>query len=150
MQDWKKTIANLMSGFGNVDFDAFPQAAPFEDADVISAYSRAEAIEDGVLIDVSEAARDIGITLHTVVTPGVWSEFVGAPIFSDWGTENHRLKQLLNCAVRAVERSDDSVSFFSIEMARNESVVKEIAFRVQRGPGDNLEPVLTVMLRHED
>lgn len=150
MQDNKREIANLLSGFGNVDLDAFPCIAPFEDADVIHAYSRTEAIEDGVLIDVSETAKEIGITLHTAVTPAVWTEFIGTPSFSDWGTESDRLKRLLNCAVDAIERAANGLSFFSIEMTRSESVEKRFDFRVQRGPGDNLEPVLTVMLSHED
>ena len=35
---------------------------------LIYAYTRAQAIEDGVLIDVTEQAKAIGFKLHTVVT----------------------------------------------------------------------------------
>ena len=40
--------------------------------DVIYQYTRAQAIEDGVLIDVSETAREAGITFPTAVTAAVW------------------------------------------------------------------------------
>jgi hypothetical protein len=33
----------------------------FEDSELIHSYSRAQAIADGVLIDVSETAKEVGI-----------------------------------------------------------------------------------------
>lgn len=44
---------------------------PFENAEVISTYSRNQAIEDGVLIDVSDTARDFGYKAPVVVTDHV-------------------------------------------------------------------------------
>ena len=38
------------------------------DWDVVSAYSRAQAIEDGVLVDVSQTAKEAGIKYPTAVT----------------------------------------------------------------------------------
>ena len=35
---------------------------------VVFEYSRAEAIFDGVLVDVTEQAKQIGFKIHTVVT----------------------------------------------------------------------------------
>ncbi|HWH58434.1 MAG TPA: DUF6573 family protein [Terriglobales bacterium] len=40
----------------------------FEDFTVISRYTRQQAIEDGVLVDVSAQARETGILLPTVLT----------------------------------------------------------------------------------
>lgn len=40
----------------------------FEDFTVISRYTRQQAIEDGVLVDVSTQARETGILLPTVLT----------------------------------------------------------------------------------
>ncbi len=41
------------------------------DADVISTYSRAEALADGVLVDVSEMAREAGFRFPVAITAGV-------------------------------------------------------------------------------
>jgi hypothetical protein len=47
--------------------------------DVIYAYTRAQAIEDGVLIDVSELAKEAGIKFPTALTSAVWGDYVAVP-----------------------------------------------------------------------
>ncbi len=146
----RKDIFEMMKNLGEADFDAFPTLSPFEEADVIHSYTRAEAIEDGVLIDVSKQAAEVGITLHTAVTPGVWAELIGNPKWEAWGTEEQRLKRLLSDACSELEKRESELAFFCIRMNDLEAMVGEIHLRAQRSPGDNLEPVLTVMLSHED
>ena len=46
---------------------------------VIFSYTRAEAIADGVLIDVSEQAKQAGFCYPVAVTAGVWAECVAVP-----------------------------------------------------------------------
>ena len=43
---------------------------------VISQYTRAQAIEDGVLIDVSKMAKEAGFTIPVAVTAAVWNEHI--------------------------------------------------------------------------
>ena len=45
----------------------------FTNDDLICSYTRAEALADGVLIDVSERAQRAGIQYPTACTAGVWS-----------------------------------------------------------------------------
>ena len=45
---------------------------PFEDAEIISKYSRKQALEDGVLADISEMAKEAGIKYPVAVTEGVF------------------------------------------------------------------------------
>jgi hypothetical protein len=47
--------------------------------DVIYAYTRTQAIEDGVLIDVTETAREAGIKHPTALTQAVWADYVAVP-----------------------------------------------------------------------
>ena len=47
--------------------------------EVISSYSRAQAIEDGALVDVSEMAREAGIKAPICLTQGAWSICVSVP-----------------------------------------------------------------------
>jgi hypothetical protein len=41
--------------------------------EVISSYSRRDALEDGVLVDVSEFAKEAGFKWPLAVTRGVWA-----------------------------------------------------------------------------
>ena len=43
---------------------------------VISTYTRARAIKDGILVDVSDTAREAGFTIPVAVTRTVWDRLV--------------------------------------------------------------------------
>ncbi len=51
----------------------------FEDADLIHRYTRANAIADGALIDVSAVAREAGITYPVALTSAAWGRCVTVP-----------------------------------------------------------------------
>jgi hypothetical protein len=51
----------------------------FENADLSYRYSRADAIRDGVLIDVSAAAREAGIRWPVALTCAAWGRCVSIP-----------------------------------------------------------------------
>ena len=42
---------------------------PFEDAPVIYSYTRKQAIEDGVLVDLTEWSKETGFTIPVACTP---------------------------------------------------------------------------------
>ena len=44
--------------------------------DIISTYTRAQAIEDGVLIDVSPIAKEAGFEWPVAMTAGAWADCV--------------------------------------------------------------------------
>jgi hypothetical protein len=46
---------------------------------VISSHSRAQAFRDGVLIDVSETAREAGFRYPVVLTRAAWEKSVAVP-----------------------------------------------------------------------
>ena len=46
---------------------------------VLSAYTRAQAIEDGFLVDVSETACEAGFTIPVAVTRAVWDRLIALP-----------------------------------------------------------------------
>jgi len=50
--------------------------------DVISTYTRAQAIEDGVLIEAGSMARELGFKFPVAVTAAVWTDCV------DWTDED--------------------------------------------------------------
>ena len=51
----------------------------FEDAPVIFKYTRAQAIEDGVLVDLTEWAKETGFRIPVACTAAVWHGYIVPP-----------------------------------------------------------------------
>jgi len=49
------------------------QGGTWDGFTLISRYTRTRAIEDGVLVDVSETAKEAGFKVPVAVTTGVWT-----------------------------------------------------------------------------
>ncbi len=52
---------------------------PFENAPVIYRYTRQQAIEHGVLVDLTEWARETGFTIPVACTAAVWNQYIVSP-----------------------------------------------------------------------
>ena len=111
--------------------------------DMICCYSRAQAIEDGVLMDVSERARRAGIRYPTACTHSVWA-LIGTVPESCSAEESVRLAEVLAALLAAIRRGGtrgtDRVDFHALGAA----------LWAHCGPGDTAAPVLTIMLEGED
>ena len=114
--------------------------------DLIYSYTRAQAIEDGVLVDVSERAKRAGIKYPTACTAGVWALIDCLPE-SDTDTlagivRDVRAEEVLRVMLAAIRqaRSTDRVTFR----------VLGAALWAQCGPGDTAAPVITIMVEGED
>src|SRR3954462_5368299 len=86
----------------------------FEDADLIHRYSRADALRDGVLIDVTPTAREAGIRWPVALTRAVWERCVRIPPGVACQDEAGRLWDvlwLLRLAIRASKDSTSEVRF---------------------------------------
>jgi hypothetical protein len=125
-----------------------------EDAPVIFSYTRAQAIEDGVLVDLTEWAKETGFKIPVACTSTVWNQYIVPPS----GTKElgqsergraHDLLWMLYSTIRGAGKGDDRLLFKTIFLQaprRHETVtLKAIC-----GPGDRGEPVLTIMLIDED
>jgi len=53
----------------------------FSDAEIISTYSREQAVADGLLVDVSESSecQQLGFLCPVALTQSVWGQFVEVP-----------------------------------------------------------------------
>jgi len=67
----------------------------FEDFTLIHSYSRQQAIEDGVLVDVSAQARETGIRLATVLTDHLHNVLEQIPTESQGQDYRGRLHDVL-------------------------------------------------------
>ena len=120
----------------------------FTDDDLIYSYTRADALTDGVLVDVSERAKRAGIKHPTACTAGVWALIDCVPA-SDADTlagvvADARLAEVLTAMLAAIRRGGargtDRVAFELLGAA----------LWAQCGPGDTDASVITIMLKGED
>ena len=51
----------------------------FENAPVIFSYTRAQAIEDGVLVGLTEWAKETGFRIPIACTAAVWHQYIVPP-----------------------------------------------------------------------
>ena len=128
-----------------------------EDFEVIHRYTRKDAIADGVLVDLMQAetvslVREAGFQFPIAMTATAFSEAV-APIDGELpeGQDlNGRLWDVLmvfKAAIRSSE-STDRVHFTVNIFDGTRS--KPVQLWALCGPGDDAEPVITLMLEGED
>jgi len=123
--------------------------------DVIYSYSRAQAIEDGVLCDVSEVAREAGIKFPVAVTSTVWDRYVEVPAGVKAQDKQGRLWDVLYMLRVAIAKAADG-SLINYQLyVRNSNRQRLdrrdlVNLKAVCGPGDNGEPVITIMLPEED
>lgn len=128
----------------------------FTDADVIHTYTRREAIQDGVLVDVSQAAREAGFRIPVAMTARAWSECVAWPeTESLCQDESGRLWDVVFMAAAAARtaarRGEGNRTSFDLHVVpRGGRVPRLTTLVLHIGPGDNAEPVATLMRPGED
>lgn len=124
--------------------------------DSIHTYTRAQAIEDGVLVDVSETAREAGFRLPVAMTRAAWDDCVEwseidnqRQIYQD---EAGRLWDVLWMACRAARRGGQEIRFQLYRVPRGGRGTRSrlVTLKALCGPGDQGEPVVTILLPNED
>ncbi|BCN51556.1 DUF6573 family protein [Prescottella equi] len=119
---------------------------------LIASYSRAQAIEDGVLHDVTDAAREHGILLPTAIAAHAWAAAVDWPnphTASEY--EASRAWSVLVYASNALRRAKrlgrEGMQEFTFVPAPDLDDTEEdieVTLGIEVGPGDAGEPVLTI------
>lgn len=120
---------------------------------VIYAYSRADAISDGVLVDVTDRATAAGFRVPTALTCGVWAECVQWPENEAADQdETGRLWDVLCLAHAAAvaARPADRVNYQVGVVPAGSEQRRLVTLTLHVGPGDRAEPVVTIMLPGED
>ena len=143
------------------DMLAGDDASLFGPENVIFAYTRAQAIVDGVLIDVSEAAREVGFRFPVALTAQVWADCVAwepedsaRQIHQDLSGRLWDVLWMASCAIRT-QRGGDSACrlpyrLYVVPRDGKSRGAGKVELHVHIGPGDEGEPVLTIMLPWED
>lgn len=119
---------------------------------VIFSYTRKQAIEDGVLIDVTSLAKQVGFKLHSAITCGV-SEALTAMIRRRRPEDftKYPLYRVQAAAYRALlDTLRHRIALQKSATNRLDFQCDEVSLWAHVGPGDEGEAVLTVMLVGED
>ena len=120
--------------------------------DAIFVDARKQAIEDGRLVDITEAAKQGGIKCPVAMTSAAFSGSVAlAPMPPDQDVKG-RLRDLIGIFNRAEVRPPCNQKLFEVPCAPPESPIpREVALQAVCGPaaGDDPEPVITITLLGE-
>lgn len=114
-------------------------------------YTRAQAIEDQVLVDVTKTAKEAGFVYPVALTRAVWEKCVavpkGAESHQDWQGRLWDVLMVMHVGCRANRDSSEFLFTLSVHNGRE---LEEVTLKAHCGPGDEYEPVITVMMPDED
>ncbi len=121
---------------------------------IIYSYTRAQALADGVQVDVTTTAQEAGIRFPVFLTRTVFDAYVTVPPGIDGQDEAGRLWDvltLLRHAIRAARPGQDRLPFalYVRNDNRRAKLVKLIAACGAKDI-DDPQPAITVMMRGED
>ena len=126
--------------------------------EMIYSYTRAQAIEDGELVDVSDMAKQSGFKIPVAVTRAVWDQYI------EWTDEDDdkqtlqdqsgRLWDVLWMLYVACKRNKgESYINYELHVIPRDETSKSpnlVTLKSIICGGDKGEPVITIMLPNED
>ena len=128
------------------------EEGPYAGFQIISMYTRSQAIADGVLVDVTTYAKSLGITLPVAITATLWGYVETDTIAEEAGeTTASRLSdllQMLKVGIRGMADNSDSL-IFDVQFTRC-GKLQVVTVKGICGPGDTAAPVITLMMPEED
>ena len=132
--------------------------SPFSNDPIIFAYTRADALNDGVLVELPDhIVSEAGIRVKVAVTRAVWDEYLAPDYLDNLPGQNVEgrtwdLLWMFGCAARR-SRHTSTIQFRVLCATMGESgsiVTEDVLLKAVCGPGDEGEPVITIMLPEED
>ena len=118
--------------------------------EIVSRYTRRQAIEDGVLVDVSATAKEVGIRFPTAITAAVFEKCVAVPENVPCQDEAGRLWDFVWMLRHALLAGRGDVRRFQVLVKNDAGPARVVTLKLRCGPGDEGEPVVTVMMSEED
>lgn len=132
---------------------------PFEGAEIIHSYTRADMIRDGELVELPEGiCREAGFRFPVGVTRSVWESCIHWPEDEAVGQdEAGRMWDVLwmarNAGLRARDASRVEYQLHVVPRGaepRDDGMPPLVTLVLHIGPGDTPEPVITIMQPGED
>lgn len=126
---------------------------------VLFSYTRAQALEDGILRDAGPMAADAGFRWPVAITAGAWNDCIAwtpaDSVNQVTQDETGRLWDVLSLAARAAKANPDVEGQLLFELYRvprdgATTFPTPTTLKLIVGPGDHGEPVMTILLPEED
>ncbi len=125
----------------------------FAGFNLVHSYSRHQALADGALVDASTLAREAGIRIPVAQTAAAYQAAVAmTPAAERAGNDLvGRMWDVVWMLYVAIRRSPEvqSVLSFEVLVVRDKTEPDLIQLMAVCGPGDDAEPVITIMLPGE-
>jgi hypothetical protein len=124
---------------------------------MIYAYTRAQAIQDGVLVDVTETSKEVGFKLPVAITEALHNRLTPTKADASLGQDyDGRLWDVLWLAAFRIKLADggtDTITFTVVlqEVEVKNGQLQKVDLRLQAacGPGDEGKPVVTIGFRED-
>lgn len=117
----------------------------WDGAEVISTYTRAQAIADGFLVDLTDLSKNSGIKYPVAITNTALAEVTG-----DESAYFEAVLDLLAALMRAIVEAAPDAERVDFTLDPGNGRRESVALYATCGPGDDPAPVLTIMLPGED
>jgi hypothetical protein len=126
----------------------------FADADVIHTYTRAESLKDGSLVDISATAREAGINFPVAVSRAVWGTCIDLTpaakrACNDVEGRTWDVVWMLRRAISAAPVGETVINY-QVLAVTDRIRPSRVSLKAICGPGDDGEPVITILEPHED
>ena len=134
----------------------------------VYSYTRAQAIEDGVLVDVTDIAKQAGFAFPVAVSEAVWAKYCEFDERAEGQSIDGRVWDVVWMlkAKIVMSKKTDTIEYELIVAMPNAGdwdinekrppdglsmeTHRLVTLKAVCGPGDAAEPVITIMLPHED
>ena len=135
-----------------------PAEHPFV-GEVISTYSRAQALEDGVLVDAGPLAKQVGYRWPVALTAAAWDDCVAwtdadseAQVYQDRSGRLYDVLFMGAYTIRTHGGGRDRLDFSLSRVPRDGHSTEPalVTLKLVVGPGEDGEPVMTILLPQED
>jgi hypothetical protein len=130
----------------------------FDDAEIISVYSRAQAIEDGVLVDLCQGehgalVKEAGFKFPVACTAEVFADCISLTDAAERAGNDIKgrlwdVLWMLKLAIRRAQRTDRI--HFTVLVVRDRVRPTPTELVAVCGPGDDREPVITIQFAGQD
>lgn len=125
-----------------------------ECSEIVYAYTRAQALEDGDQVDVSESAREAGILFPVYMTRAAWARFVEVPAGVTGQDEAGRLWDVVYMLRLAMRRATPGLDRITVALYLRTGPGKArlATLKAECGPVDlrDPRPAITLLLPGED
>ena len=125
-----------------------------ESFDVIYSYTRSQALEDGVLIDITEFAKEAGFRFPTAVSANLYYNILTptSSLVSQGQSFESRVWDLLNILHATIKSNPNTsrLTFSPPFIMTHGMKPSPIEIVSTIDPGDHLDPVITIFLPEDD